>query len=77
MATQERRKLAELIAADPDAELIIDIEALQVICANNIFTITMKTSAREALLSANYDPLDTLMRTLDKVDQTAQRLGYA
>ena len=69
--------LAELIAADPDAELIIDIEALQVICANNIFTITMKTSAREALLSANYDPLDTLMRTLDKVDQTAQRLGYA
>ncbi len=77
MATQERTKLAELIAADPNAELIIDIEALKVICANNIFTITMKTSAREALLSANYDPLDTLMRTLDKVDQTAQRLGYA
>jgi len=77
MATQERMKLAELIAADPNAELIIDIEALKVICANNIFTITMKTSAREALLSANYDPLDTLMRTLDKVDQTAQRLGYA
>ena len=77
MATQERMKLAELIAADPNAELIVDIEALKVICANNIFTITMKTSAREALLSANYDPLDTLMRTLDKVDQTAQRLGYA
>ena len=77
MATQERMKLAELIAADPNAELIIDIEALKVICANNIFTNTMKTSAREALLSANYDPLDTLMRTLDKVDQTAQRLGYA
>jgi len=77
MATQERMKLAELITADPNAELIIDIEALKVICANNIFTITMKTSAREALLSANYDPLDTLMRTLDKVDQTAQRLGYA
>ena len=77
MANQDRTKLAELIVADPDAELIIDIEALQVICANNIFTITMKTSAREALLSANYDPLDTLMRTLDKVDQTAQRLGYA
>jgi len=77
MATQERMKLAELIAADPQCRTDIDIEALKVICANNIFTITMKTSAREALLSANYDPLDTLMRTLDKVDQTAQRLGYA
>jgi len=28
-------------------------------------------------LSANYDPLDTLMRSFDKIDQTAQRLGYA
>ena len=77
MDKQDRARLAELIAADPEAELIIDIAELKVICANNIFAITMKSSAREALLSANYDPLDTLMRSFDKIDQTAQRLGYA
>ena len=77
MDKQDRARLAELIAADPEAELIIDIADLKVICANNIFSISMKSSAREALLSANYDPLDTLMRSFDKIDQTAQRLGYA
>jgi len=77
MQKQDRAKLAQLITGDPDAELIIDIEGLKVICANNIFPITMKHSAREALLSATYDPLDTLMRALDKIDKTAQRLGYA
>ncbi len=77
MEKQDRARLAELIAADPEAELIIDIADLKVICANNIFSISMKSSAREALLSANYDPLDTLMRSFDKIDQTAQRLGYA
>jgi hypothetical protein len=66
-----------LVESDPQAEMIIDLEDLKVIYANNIFTITMKSSAREALLAANYDPLDTLLRGLDNIDKTAQRLGYA
>jgi 3-isopropylmalate/(R)-2-methylmalate dehydratase small subunit len=77
MEKAERAKLAALVESDPEAEMIIDLQDLKVIYANNIFNITMKSSAREALLAANYDPLDTLLRGLDKIDQTAQRLGYA
>ena len=77
MEKAERAKLAVLVESDPQAEMIIDLEDLKVIYANNIFTITMKSSAREALLAANYDPLDTLLRGLDNIDKTAQRLGYA
>lgn len=77
MEKAERAKLAALVESDPQAEMIIDLEDLKVIYANNIFTITMKSSAREALLAANYDPLDTLLRGLDNIDKTAQRLGYA
>ena len=77
MEKAERAKLAVLVESDPQAEMIIDLEDLKVIYANNIFTITMKSSAREPLLAANYDPLDTLLRGLDNIDKTAQRLGYA
>jgi 3-isopropylmalate/(R)-2-methylmalate dehydratase small subunit len=77
MGTADRALLAELLANDPDAELIIDVADLKVICANHIFTVSMKESARGALLAATYDPLDTLLAQLDLIDATARRLGYA
>jgi 3-isopropylmalate/(R)-2-methylmalate dehydratase small subunit len=77
MGKDDRALLTELIANDPEAELIIDVADLKVICANHIFTVSMKQSAREALLAATYDPLDTLLAQLDLIDATARRLGYA
>ncbi|XOV88344.1 MAG: 3-isopropylmalate dehydratase small subunit [Pseudomonadota bacterium] len=77
MAKGDRQKLASLVDEDPEAEVVIDIEALQVICQNNIFPITMKDSAREAFLAATYDPLDTLLTAKSEIEATARRLGYA
>lgn len=77
MADEDRQKLTSLIESDPSAEVIIDLEALRVICANNVLSITMKESAREAFLSANYDPLDTLMANRTDIDAIAKKLGYA
>lgn len=77
MTRPDRERLAELVESDPDAEVIIDIEAQKLICANNIFEMSMKASAREAFLAATYDPLDTLLASRSKIDETAKRLGYA
>ena len=77
MEKTSREKLAQLIVSDPKAEIIIDLQALTVICANNMFTITMKTSAREAFLSASYDPLDDLLTSTKEIADTATKLGYA
>ncbi|MFT7221483.1 MAG: 3-isopropylmalate/(R)-2-methylmalate dehydratase small subunit [Candidatus Azotimanducaceae bacterium] len=77
MDDENRAKLSATIESDPDAELIIDLEAMQVVFANRIFPISMKESTREAFLSATYDPLDNLLSSADQVKQTAQRLGYA
>ncbi len=77
MEKESRKKLADLITADPTAEIILDLESLQVVCANNIFKIDMKASSREAFLAANFDPLDTLLKAKDSIKATAQRLGYA
>ncbi|MCB1691846.1 MAG: 3-isopropylmalate dehydratase small subunit [Pseudomonadales bacterium] len=77
MQRADREKLGELLAEDPERDVVIDIEALKVTCANTSFDVTMKESAREAFLHATYDPLDTLMRQMDAINATAERLGYA
>jgi 3-isopropylmalate/(R)-2-methylmalate dehydratase small subunit len=76
MGKDARGKLSALVETDPDAEIIIDLEGLKVICANNIFDINMKESAREAFLAATYDPLDNLLAASDEIAATAVKLGY-
>lgn len=77
MDQSAREKLVSLIETDPDAEITIDLEDLKVICANNIFDIHMKKSAREAFLAATYDPLDTLLSASDEIAAIAAKLDYA
>lgn len=73
----DRARVAAMIEADPAVEIVIDIDTLKLVCANNIFSISMRESARQAFLSATYDPLDTLLASRSRVDETAKRLGYA
>ena len=73
---KERQQLVSLVQADPEAEIIIDLEGLKVICSNNMFDFTMKESAREAFLTASYDPLDNLLTAKDEIAATASKLGY-
>lgn len=77
MDKSAREKLVALMEKDPYAEIIIDLEELQVICANNIFDINMKESARKAFLAATYDPLDNLLSATDEIARIAAKLGYA
>ena len=77
MGKNDRAQLTALIERDPEADVVIDVKALKVICANQTFAVTMKASAREAFLAATYDPLDTLMAQRSSIDKTARRLGYA
>ena len=76
MVTEDRTKIVAEVEADPEAELIVDLESMQVVCANSIYPITMKESAREAFLSATYDPLDNLLAAREDIRQTAEKLGY-
>lgn len=77
MASAAREELAEFLKADPALDIIIDLEQLQVICGNKIFSISMKDSVREAFLDATYDPLESLLVGRDAINDVASRLGYA
>ena len=76
MATEDRARIAAEVEAAPETELIVDLESMQVVCANSIYPITMKESARENFLSATYDPLDNLLAAREDIRQTAEKLGY-
>ncbi len=77
MEKADREKLAASIEMDPEAEVVIDLQNLQITCANNIYSISMKDSAREALLTSTNDPLDSLLVAGNQIDEVASRLGYA
>ena len=77
MEKADREKLAASIQMDPEAEVVIDIQNLKITCANNIYSIKMKESAREALLTSTNDPLDSLLVAGSEIDKIASRLGYA
>ena len=76
MATEDRARVAAEVEAAPEIELIVDLESMQVVCANSIYPITMKESARKAFLSATYDPLDNHLSAREDIRQTAEKLGY-
>ena len=76
MATEDRARVAAEVEAAPETELIVDLESMQVVCANSIYPITMKESARKAFLSATYDPLDNHLSAREDIRQTAEKLGY-
>lgn len=76
MQQTDRHRLGQLIDDDPNLDVSIDIEAMEVVCGNETFEVTMKDSARMAFLAGTYDPLDNLLASMDSIRATAERLGY-
>ena len=74
MDDEARRQLAADVQANPDEELICDLDRLEIIFANRIYQVQMKESAREALLNAAWDPLDSLLAAEADISKVAQRL---
>lgn len=77
MEKADREKLTADVEQNPDAEIIIDLEGMQIICVNAIYPITMKESTRQAFLTSRYDPLDELLTSTKDIQQVAEKLGYS
>ena len=72
----ELESLMAHVAANPTAELSIDLENMQATCGEISVTITMPESARTALTSAKYDPLTELLEQNDSIKKTVEKVGY-
>lgn len=70
-------KLRDAVDADPSLEVTIDVEALKVSAANGIsFAVTMPDSAREALVSGRWDPIQELLDNDSAIEAKAKELHY-
>jgi 3-isopropylmalate/(R)-2-methylmalate dehydratase small subunit len=71
------KALAAAIEADPKVAITIDVEALKVRTSGGLeFSVTMPDSAREALVSGRWDPIQELLDNDVAIDAKAKELHY-
>jgi 3-isopropylmalate/(R)-2-methylmalate dehydratase small subunit len=70
-------KLRDVIEADPSTEVTIDVENLRVRTSGGLdFPVTMPDSAREALVSGRWDPIQELLDNEKAIEAKARELRY-
>lgn len=70
-------KLRDAVEADPSLVVTIDVEALKVRASNGIeLSVTMPDSAREALVSGRWDPIQELLDNEKAIGTKARELHY-
>ena len=76
MTEADNEKLMEMVASNPEEELALSLEALEVNFAGATFPITMPDGAREALVSGKWDVIQELVEQDAKIDVVAESLPY-
>ena len=76
MSEADNEKLMQLVAENPQAEMNIDLEALEVSFSEAKFKITMPEGAREALVSGKWDAIQELVDQEEKINVVAASLPY-
>jgi 3-isopropylmalate/(R)-2-methylmalate dehydratase small subunit len=70
-------KLRDAIEADPSLEVTIDVDKLRVTTSGGLdFPVTMTDSARDALVSGRWDPIQELLDNDKAIEAKAKELQY-
>ncbi|MEX2580524.1 MAG: 3-isopropylmalate dehydratase small subunit [Verrucomicrobiales bacterium] len=69
-------KLAAAVDADPDMEITIDVENCEVVFGDERFPVEIPDTARDAFLSARWDPIGELLEDEGRIEETAENLPY-
>lgn len=68
--------LADAIEADPSLDVTIDVENCSVNFGDKTIPITIPDTARDAFLSARWDPIGELMEGTSQIEERVSSLGY-
>jgi 3-isopropylmalate/(R)-2-methylmalate dehydratase small subunit len=71
---EDLEALTQLIKKEPSTEVQIDLEKLNVIAGKLSFSVGLKASAQQGLLSGRYDAIADLLANLPKVKELAAQL---
>jgi 3-isopropylmalate/(R)-2-methylmalate dehydratase small subunit len=70
-------RLKAQVEANPEVEIIMDVEALEVHTSDGLsFQVQMPDSARDALISGRWDPIQELLENSDAIESKAKALHY-
>jgi 3-isopropylmalate/(R)-2-methylmalate dehydratase small subunit len=70
------KALSQAIAADPSAEITIDVANARVRGAGLDFPVVIPESAHEALTTGQWDPIAELQAGESEIDERVKSLGY-
>lgn len=69
-------QVATAVKADPSLEITIDVEKKQVQFGDEALDVEIPATAREAFLSAKWDPIGELLEAEKEIASTVHDLGY-
>lgn len=72
----DRDDLARRVTADPDLEVVVDVDTQTVRAGDARYAADIGSSVREALLTGYWDPIGELLEGADDIAATASRLGH-
>ncbi len=75
-ARSDLNRLGAAITANPQAEIVLDLDALEVRCGDVTFAVQTLESARSSLVSGRWDFLGQLLEGTAAVQATAAKLPY-
>lgn len=70
------REIAAAVQADPQLEIIVDVEKNAVIAAGKTYGATIRESARQGLIEGRWDPIAELLEGQVQTEKVAERLSY-
>lgn len=75
-APEDAKRLQEAIAANPQAEVKVDLEVMQVQCGDLTIPVTMGNGPRQMFTSGTWDACGQLVAQADQIRATAAKLPY-
>lgn len=75
-AREDLQQVGQAVAADPALALAVDLTALQLRFGPATIPLTMRDSARDALINGRWDAIGELLEGLPEVQALAGRLPY-
>ena len=69
-------EMATMIEANPKTQIIVDIESSAVTVGGSTYKVSIKSTARDALINGRWDPLQELLAGDSAISETVKRLSY-
>jgi len=70
------REIAAAVQADPQLELTVDVEKLEVRAGGKVYKASIRDSARQGLVEGHWDPIAELLEGKPQITEVATRLAY-